>query len=159
MTLDGRELHGKPFMAYNLNVGQAFTLTAGTNLVFYEGSLNVLSGARLTLDGSPTEPVTLTSAALDDWKGVKLNSGTSARLSYCDISNSGGSGSNGTIEVVTSDVLIDHCTIHNTSPGYGAILINAAGISPTIQHTTIRDNSNVRHPPDPPQTWRRSTAT
>ncbi len=71
VTLDGRELHGKPFMAYNLNVGQAFTLTAGTNLVFYEGSLNVLSGARLTLDGSPTEPVTLTSAAPDDWKGIK----------------------------------------------------------------------------------------
>ena len=149
VTLDSRELGGKPYIAsYSVvvNTGATLRLNPGTILRFPQAGgtgagLTISSGAFFIAEGSPTEPIVITSTAADTWYSTHtFQAGSTVSLAYCDISHA--SLVQGALSISSSSVSIDHCIIHDNTPGLGAIWLAAAGISPTIQNTIIQNNSN-----------------
>ena len=143
VTLDSRELGGKPYISGSILVRPGYTLTMaqGTTLKMENASLlQVLSGATLNVTGtrpsqsfSPPHPAGSTIC--------DFHAGSTASLDYCDVSNAGNV--QGIVWLESSNVLIDHCTIHDNTPSNGAIFLNAPGLSPTIRNTSLVSNSNI----------------
>jgi hypothetical protein len=149
ITLDSRELGGKPYItggSIGVNSGFTLTLNPGTELRFPQAGgggsgLNVRSGAALMAQGTPAQAIIITSTGeAARYSTHMFSPGSTATLTYCDISR--GAGSAGVINIQSSSVTIDHCTIHDNQPASAAIFLNAAGISPTIQNTTFQNNSS-----------------
>ncbi|MGD9048695.1 MAG: right-handed parallel beta-helix repeat-containing protein, partial [Anaerolineae bacterium] len=67
--------------------------------------------------------------------------GSAGSLDHCDISRAGASESLA-VQIQSSDVVLDHCTIHDNIGATGvALRLDGVGLTPTISNTTIRDNS------------------
>ncbi len=148
VTLDGPQLNGRPFVAENLRIApsQTLTLTPGTELRFTSGQLlEVQENGTLIAEGTPARPITITAHPPGGtYQRILFYSGSRVRLDYCDISRSG-NGRDGAVQIESSDVIIDHCTIHDNVGKWSALLLTdpnwGAGLSPTIRNTTIASNT------------------
>jgi|GEM_PF-1775746 len=113
------------------------TLVGGPTLLHVDGSL--------VAAGTPTQPITFTSIKTTpqpgDWDAIQVISGSHAHLAYCDIGYAGMGWPQAAVGIHSPDVLIDHCTIHDTGNNVPALGLFGSGISPTIQNTVIRNNS------------------
>lgn len=145
-TLDGAQLNGKPFIALdsvNVNSGGHLTLAAGTEfLIPGARGLYVQSGGMLTTNGTQVAPVTIT--AHDPgfpFVTVRFLPGSVGRMNHCDIQHAGASGYPA-VEIDSSDVILDHCSIHDNGVGSGAALkLVGTGLSPSILNTAIENNT------------------
>lgn len=146
LTLDGQQIGGRSFISLqtiNVNAGGHLTLNPGTELRMQTGKgLWVQSGGALTADGTALDSTVLT--ALDPAAPfVKLDflPGSTGSLTHFDLSGAGAS-SSPALQIESSDVNLNLCTIHDNVAGSGAaVILSGAGLSPTIANTTIRDNS------------------
>ena len=146
LILDSQQIDGRPFISLptiNVNDGGHLTLSPGTELQM-EGArgLWVQSGGTLTAAGTASDPSVL--AARDVAAPfVKLGflPGSAGSLTHFDLSGAGAS-SSPALQIESSDVSLNHCTIHDNVAGSGAALyLSGAGLSPTIANTTIENNS------------------
>ena len=111
--------HGYPFVAENgtVTVAAGTTLTIGPGMTL-KGIGPTVKGT-LKAEGTAEKPILFTSvsdSAPGQWGGIKLESG------------SGGS-------------VIDHAEVRYAGSGTEAFAIKVAGVSPTITHSAIRNNS------------------
>lgn len=147
IALDGSEINGSPFVALdavNVNSGGQLTLTAGTELLLPAGrGLYVQSGGVLTTKGTAAKPAILTARDPEaPFLYLAFQPGSSGSLSYCDL-NLAGAHAYPAVDIQSSEVSLDHCTIHNNGVGSGAAvqLQGADGLSPSIKDTSILSNS------------------
>lgn len=94
--------------------GATLLFEANAELVLYK---NNTTDGKLLADGSPAKPILFkgSSTTAGFWKGIKVNSGL-VRLSYCNVSDAGKSGSNPTGSIYISKSLGDvNVTIQNSS--------------------------------------------
>jgi len=144
VTLDSRELGGGYFVAGSITIpsGIAFSLMPTTTLKLEEGGgIFIQSGALFNANGLETEPITITSTGEGvTFRRIQFLAGSSSSLSYCDITRAGSL--QGVLWIESSDLVMDHCSIHDTSPGMGAVYLTTAGISPIIRDSSILNNSN-----------------
>ncbi len=143
---------GSPYCVQgSIDVDDGITLTIDAGVTVYFSETLAGNTSSLYVDGSlvaagtPTQPITFTSIKTTpqpgDWDHIKVISGAHAHLAYCDIGYAGTSWPQAAVEIHSPDVLIDHCTIHDTGNGLPALGLFGIGISPTIQNTVIRNNS------------------
>jgi hypothetical protein len=143
LTLDSQDLNGKPFVSNGLWVSSpsVLTLQPGTILLFDRSGLWVQYGSSLIAEGISSQPITFgPSGSPSNFEWLNFSSGTHVRLDYCDISGAGDE-SNYAVSIGTSDLIMDHCLIHDNIAGREAVLLSGSGISPTIQNTIISDNT------------------
>ena len=129
--------------AVTINAGIALTVEAGVEVRFAGVGMDV-SGS-LIAEGTDTQPITFTSDAAtpapDDWSRIQMNGGAVVRMDYCDLGYAGGSNANSALEMYASDVVIDHCTIHDNAGTVGAVRMLSVGIAPAIKNTRFEDNT------------------
>lgn len=123
--------------------GLTLTVAPGTQLSFpaYSYRLAVQAGATLLAEGTPTQPITFTSILASsnpgDWQGIVIDSGATARLAYCDVSN-GGRNSFGGLDLSATDVEVSNCHIHHNSAD--GVYLHSQGIAPSFTDVDVTDN-------------------
>ncbi|MGD2105335.1 MAG: right-handed parallel beta-helix repeat-containing protein, partial [Anaerolineae bacterium] len=142
VTLDGTRLKGSPFIALNqINVwdGAHLTLAPGTELRMSAGkAIYVESGGALTAEGTPPQPVVLTSVEPGTlWLKVHFLPGSTSSLAHCDVSRAGTSGYDA-LAIYTPDVALSHCIVHDNAAS-GVRLFDGAG-SPVLDNMVLVDN-------------------
>jgi RHS repeat-associated protein len=108
--------HGYP-MRGSLTVASGKTLTVGAGLTFKGGELNV--NGTLIAEGTAEKPVIFTSqtdSEAGQWKGITFASTSGASL-------------------------IDHAEVRYTGTFSHSAIVVEGGVSPTITHSTIRNNT------------------
>ena len=122
----------------------ALTIAPGSQLRFTPGGtgLVVNSGGSLIAQGTPTLPITFTSNAVrpqpGDWSVLYFYSGSTGRLSHCDIAYTGLS-LGYAMYMGTSDIHIAHCAIRNTL-GIG-LYLTGDGIAPQLDSVSVLSSS------------------
>ena len=122
----------------------ALTIAPGSQLRFTPGGtgLVVNSGGSLIAQGTPTLPITFTSNAVSpqpgDWYFLYFYSGSTGRLSHCDIAYTGLS-LGYAMYMGTSDIHIAHCAIRNTL-GIG-LYLTGDGIAPQLDSVSVLSSS------------------
>jgi hypothetical protein len=147
LTYDGRQLSGSPFIANStlaINSGYTLTIQPGTTLKLgSSASLVVYANAGLSAIGEAGQPIVITALTPgSNFAAVHISANATVSLAYCDISRA--AGVQGTLMISSSNVLIDHCNLHDNSPGNGVIYlgyIGASGLTPVVQNTTIANNA------------------
>ncbi len=138
---------GSPYVVQggvDIASGAVLTIQPGVVVRFTSNTtLRVFGNGSLIADGTPTQPITFTSAATNpqpgNWAALILYGGSRARLSYCDVAYAG-AGNSGTLNVDRSDVAVRNCRIHHSS-SQGVYLYGSA-LTPTLENLTI-DNSGA----------------
>ncbi len=124
----------------NVQAGVTLTIDPGVQVQFATGTSLIISGS-LQAVGNADEGIIFTSTGEGVlFRRIQFQAGSSGSMSYCDVTQAGSI--QGILWIETSDLVIDHCSIHDTSPTMGAILLNVAGITPSIRDTSILNNSN-----------------
>ncbi len=147
VTLDSRELGGKPYITggtVTVNTGYTLSLAPFTTLRMAAGGyLTIGQAAGLIAVGTQTEPILITSTTSETtFNGLQFQQNSMVSMDYVNISRA--SGAQGALSIQSSNVLIDHSHIHDNNPTAGGIYIGyiaAAGLTPTIQNTTIANNT------------------
>ncbi|MGD9315388.1 MAG: hypothetical protein PVG56_01025, partial [Anaerolineae bacterium] len=121
--------------------GGHLTLEPGIEVRIMAGRLVIVQdGGTLIAEGTAQEPVTITAISAN-LLGLQFHSGSRASLAHCDVSQAGAS-AYPPVDIQTSDVRLDHCTIRDSGVGSGsAVQLVGAGLSPTLTHTTIENNA------------------
>ena len=118
--------------------GVTLTLRPGVEVRFPVGGyLSVMGGATLLAEGTPAQPIVLTSGSASllagDWQYLDIQRNARARLAYCDLAYGGRTGSN--LRIESSDVEVRNCRIHHGKDT--GLYINGAGLTPLIQDSQI----------------------
>ncbi len=98
----------------SIEPGATLLFEANAELILYK---NNTTDGKLLAEGSPSKPILFKGASTSAgfWKGIKVNSGL-ARLSYCNVSDAGKTGSNPTGSIYISKSLGDvNVTIQNSA--------------------------------------------
>jgi RHS repeat-associated protein len=111
--------HGYPIVAENGNfaIAKSATLTAGPGMVF-KGIAPAVSGT-LKAEGTAEKPILFTSVAdsgAGQWTGIKFEAGSGPSV-------------------------IDHAELRYAGSGTNGFAIKITGVSPSITHSSIRNNS------------------
>ncbi|MDW8255381.1 MAG: right-handed parallel beta-helix repeat-containing protein, partial [Chloroflexota bacterium] len=152
-----------------INANQTLTITPGTTLRFKNDAYLVAApNGRLVAEGTPSQPITFTSAlttpAPGSWAFITFNNTATGRLRHCVIqyagSSTGGAPRHFSLGVgAPTDVEVRHCTIEH-GRGVG-VLVQETATSPLLDNVTIRNVSDVAiyHQYSPLPTLRYSNLT
>lgn len=153
VTWDGGQLHGSPYIAENVIVSPSgqLTLGAGTTLRLTSNAFIIVQGdGWLNANGQPGQLVTITSLDASSYiNRLQFDANSHGRLSYCDLSR-GSSGQAHALRIASSDVVVEHCLIHDNLSNAGAVQLNGQGITPILRHTAIYNNVGYAIEQDPP---------
>jgi hypothetical protein len=143
VILDGPQLNGSPFISLDdINVWSNghLTLAPGTELRMMAGkAIYVEPGGALIADGTAAQPVAVTSVEpAEPYLKVHFLPDSTSSLSYCDISQAGGSGFDA-LAVYSPDVSITHCIVHDNA-ARGMRLFQGAG-NPVLDNVVFMDNA------------------
>jgi RHS repeat-associated protein len=146
LTLQGDELNGAPIVLLGdlgINAGSVVTLTPGTTLAFAaQKQISVSDGSSLIADGTPSHPITFTTASASpapgQWGRIGVGfTGANLLLDHCVV-RYGGYGGNPVVELQTDGLAqVTHCLFeHNQAD---AIRVNAELEGMQADHNTFRD--------------------
>ena len=138
------DLAGSPYIVHGyVSVASTghLTLDPGVEVQIEPGHVfQVEDGGTLTAEGTEALPITVT-AISGDFIGLRLWSGAQVSLAHCDVSHAGDGGWPA-VDIQSTDVTLEHCVLHDSAAGSGsAMQLTGTGLSPTITHTTIQNNS------------------
>ncbi len=142
VTLNSPAFHGQPIVHTGQNItiasGRTLTMTAGTELQMAQSrDLIVNTNGALYAVGRETSPVTITTGATS-FGMIEFNANSKGTFQYCDISKGGGV--EYAIQIQSSNVTIDECSIHDIT-AKRTIYINGDFLSPAISNTEIKDGT------------------
>ncbi len=138
----------------NLMVGGSLVVRPGATMMFSRfggdtlGSIQVNTGGSLTMNGTPSKPIALTSAAAKpvggDWGGLSVTAGGQAALSYVHLSYAGGGGACALLCSQTAGVYVAAGTgpvsvTHSTVDHSGAVGMEVAGSAVLTGDTFTRN--------------------
>jgi hypothetical protein len=143
VTLDGKELGGKPFIIVNVTVGSSGVLTLSPGTEVRLGYIGVNPDGTLSAAGTATQPITMTSVHPSVFGGgLSFERGSTAHLAYCDISRVGEMGHWAAVDIGSSDVVIENSRIHDNYANGIYIAGDWGGFAP---RPTLRVNQIYNH--------------
>jgi plastocyanin len=117
------------------------TVTAGTTIKMANSNLTVNGGAALIAEGTSDLPIVFTSQSADpqpgDWQQIRANSGSTMRLTYCEVGYSGAGAGTRAVWLSSADAELHHCLIHH-SLGDALFLDNTVQLA--MQNLAIVDS-------------------
>jgi len=143
VTLDGKELGGKPFILNSVLVGSSGVLTLSPGTEVRLGYIGVNPDGTLSAAGTATQPITMTSVSSSVFGGgLSFDRYSTAHLAYCDISRVGELGHWAAVDIGSSDVVIENSRIHDNYANGVYIAGEWGGFAP---RPTLRVNQIYNH--------------